>query len=169
MNWDAIAAIGEAVGGLAVIASLVYLATQIRQTREMQLAESVRDVFTKGSAMLAYTSSHPGTFEALRKGIVDYENLTADEKETFNCWGLTNLVTVEQAMYMHQNGLLPEVSWRAFENYGLAVTRSPGGAQWWAEHSGVIGQEIVQWLDGISDAEAKTRPTFYDLFPHWRM
>ncbi len=72
-------------------------------------------------------------------------------------------------MYMLESGLIPKVSWKSFENYGLAVTRSPGGAQWWAEHKGVIGQELVQWLDGISDDDAKTRPIFYDLFPHWRM
>ena len=31
MNWDAIGAIGEIIGALAVFLTLVYLATQIRQ------------------------------------------------------------------------------------------------------------------------------------------
>ncbi len=31
MNWDAIGAIAELLGAVGVIASLVYLATQIRQ------------------------------------------------------------------------------------------------------------------------------------------
>ena len=31
MNWDAIGAIAELLGAIGVIASLVYLATQIRQ------------------------------------------------------------------------------------------------------------------------------------------
>lgn len=30
MNWDAIGAVGEIVGALAVVISLVYLASQIR-------------------------------------------------------------------------------------------------------------------------------------------
>ncbi len=34
MNWDAIGAIAELLGAIGVIASLVYLATQIRQSRE---------------------------------------------------------------------------------------------------------------------------------------
>jgi hypothetical protein len=33
MNWDAIGAIAELLGAIGVIASLVYLATQIRQSR----------------------------------------------------------------------------------------------------------------------------------------
>ena len=31
MNWDAISAVGEILGAAAVVLSLVYLATQIRQ------------------------------------------------------------------------------------------------------------------------------------------
>ena len=39
MNWDAIGAIGENVGALGVILSLIYLASQIRmQNRESRLA-----------------------------------------------------------------------------------------------------------------------------------
>jgi hypothetical protein len=39
MNWEAIGAIGEAVGAVAVVASLVYLAVQIRQnTKSVQAA-----------------------------------------------------------------------------------------------------------------------------------
>ena len=34
MNWDAIGAIAELLGAVGVIASLVYLATQIRQSRQ---------------------------------------------------------------------------------------------------------------------------------------
>lgn len=35
MNWDAIGAIGELVGGIAVIGTLIYLASQIRQNTKI--------------------------------------------------------------------------------------------------------------------------------------
>ena len=39
MNWEAIGAVGETVGALAVLLTLVYLAMQIRQnTRSVQAA-----------------------------------------------------------------------------------------------------------------------------------
>ncbi len=38
MNWDAIGAVGEIVGALAVVVSLVYLAIQVRrQNRESSM------------------------------------------------------------------------------------------------------------------------------------
>ena len=41
MNWDAIGAIAELLGAIGVIASLIYLATQIRQSRE-QMSQNTR-------------------------------------------------------------------------------------------------------------------------------
>ena len=49
MNWDAIGAVGEILGAAAVVLSLVYLATQIRQgtsatrtaTRDAAMAQSL--------------------------------------------------------------------------------------------------------------------------------
>ena len=38
MNWDAIGAIAELLGAVGVIASLVYLATQIRHSRDQMRA-----------------------------------------------------------------------------------------------------------------------------------
>ena len=35
MNWEAIGAVGELVGGVAVIATLVYLAIQVRHSKEL--------------------------------------------------------------------------------------------------------------------------------------
>jgi hypothetical protein len=123
------------VGGLAAIASLIYLAIQIRQSRQLERAASIREMFAKGSGMVGYTADHPETFEIISRGVDDFLHLTVAEKETFNCWGIHCLVTVEQAMYMHQDGLLPDASWTAFENFGIAVIRSTGGSQWWSDYS----------------------------------
>jgi hypothetical protein len=42
MNWDAIGAVGETVGALAVLVTLVYLAIQVRHARRAQQAEAIR-------------------------------------------------------------------------------------------------------------------------------
>jgi hypothetical protein len=47
MNWDAIGAIAELLGAIGVIASLVYLATQIRQSRE-QMSQNTRHAGNPG-------------------------------------------------------------------------------------------------------------------------
>ncbi len=168
MNWEAIAAIGEAVGGFAVIASLIYLAVQIRQSRQLERAASIREMFAKGSDMVGYTALHPEQLETIRRGVADFSKLSVAETDIFNGWGVHCLVTVEQAMYMHGDGLLPDASWRAFENFGLAIIRSPGGSVWWSRYSGVIGQEFVIALNEVASQAGDERPSIYDIYPHWR-
>ncbi len=168
MNWEAIAAIGEAVGGLAVIASLIYLAVQIRQSRQLERAASIREMFAKGSDMVGYTALHPEKLETIRRGVADFSGLSVEEIDIFNGWGVHCLVTVEQAMYMRRDGLLPEASWRAFENYGLAIICSAGGSAWWSTYSGVIGQEFVIALNEAASQAEDERPSIYDIHPHWQ-
>lgn len=43
MNWEAIGAIGEIIGGSVVIGSLIYLALQIRQNSNLARAAAQRD------------------------------------------------------------------------------------------------------------------------------
>ena len=42
MNWEAIGAVGEIVGALAVLVTLIYLAVQVRHTRRAQQADAIR-------------------------------------------------------------------------------------------------------------------------------
>jgi hypothetical protein len=44
MNWDAIGAIGELVGGAAVLVTLIYLAVQIRQANSAGSASPFGDM-----------------------------------------------------------------------------------------------------------------------------
>ena len=57
MNWDAIGAIGEVVGAVAVVVSLLYLASQVKHMREMSVRNTrhmrntgIRELFTSISS-----------------------------------------------------------------------------------------------------------------------
>ncbi len=45
MNWEAIGAIAELVRAIAVVASLLYLAIQVRQNAEVNRATAFQDIF----------------------------------------------------------------------------------------------------------------------------
>jgi hypothetical protein len=60
MSWDAIGAVGELLGALGVIASLIYLAIQIRQNTEsvrMASHHGVADQFQRTSLVARWI--HP--------------------------------------------------------------------------------------------------------------
>ena len=79
MNWEAIGAIGEIVGGAGVIATLIYLAVQIRQnTRSVEAAtyQSVAESLADASYRLVNAPSSPMDRLLLFIGTIRrYENL----------------------------------------------------------------------------------------------
>ena len=68
----------------AVIASLIYLAVQIRQSRDMERAGSIREMFRKGSDMVGYPALHPGSFDVIRRGVADFGQLSAEEVDPWH-------------------------------------------------------------------------------------
>ncbi len=58
MNWDAIGAVGEILGAVAVVVSLVYLSTQIRiQNRESKLS-TINNLTEQRNTCIASTTNY---------------------------------------------------------------------------------------------------------------
>lgn len=81
MNWEAIGAIGEIVGALAVVLTLGYLANQVRHAKEaaadtnrLERSKGVRD-------MMLASASDSDLRENLTKGLLlsDYYNEIASK------------------------------------------------------------------------------------------
>ena len=67
MNWDAFGALAEALGAVAVIATLAYLSVQIRQNSRMMRAQ-IRDSISGKQMMLSsLPSTNPALAQALAK------------------------------------------------------------------------------------------------------
>ncbi len=112
MNWDAIGAIAEALGAAGVIASLIYLATQIRsQNREARVAAS-REVTAAFREAIGSMQDDQRS-RVLWKAIQAVDSLTPPEKLQFNAIVQQYLRVWEQAHYQHSERRLEEESWQA--------------------------------------------------------
>jgi hypothetical protein len=88
LNWEAIGAIGEVLGAIAVVATLLYLAVQIRQN-----AQSVRNAASlsvnEGLAEInRRLSNDPEFAELWLRGLKDYRGLTEVERARFAAYAL---------------------------------------------------------------------------------
>jgi type III secretory pathway lipoprotein EscJ len=52
MNWEAIGAIGEWVGAVAVLATLIYLAVQIKQNTRQLKSNSLQNMASRMDGVL---------------------------------------------------------------------------------------------------------------------
>ena len=82
MNWDAIGAIGEIVGAVAVVATLFYLASQIRQNTRMARAEMTKDLYLASRAAIMDVTSSDRLAE-IWADIRPFEDEAAARRHTF--------------------------------------------------------------------------------------
>ena len=155
MNWDAIGAIGETVGAVAVIATLFYLATQIRQSNRA-VEESLRSIrldstrstvesFARYRALI----SQPDLADIYLRGLSNYGSLSDVERIQFGA-------VVDEYLFcysaMHQRMLEGTYERHAWESHTSALREffaNPGAAEWWGIKKHKFPLKFVSELDSI--------------------
>ena len=75
MNWEAISAIGQLVGAIAIVISLIYLANEVRSNARATREASMRWVSDSYTRWIQQISGHPDLRELYYRGIHDLESL----------------------------------------------------------------------------------------------
>ena len=84
MNWEAIAASGEMLGGLVVMVSVVYLATQVRQGNRHAQAAAEADLTSSMNQILKDWVTDEKTIATIQRGFDDFHALTKAECALFH-------------------------------------------------------------------------------------
>ena len=77
MNWDAIGAMGEIFGAIAVLTTVAYLAIQVRRSNELSRFSSSRDVLNQFNELNQLVT----TDSTLRAALMKTDELNVDEEE----------------------------------------------------------------------------------------
>ena len=147
MNWEALAAIGELLGAAGVIATLLYLAIQMRQnTRAMRSA-----------TLNAITASHQGELRwssdislAMRRAMHRPEEMTEDDTHQVTEWTTAAFLARENEFSQFRQGLLEQDKWEQSEMIVRLLAGIPWMQTWWAEYGRhIYTAEFVEWVDGV--------------------
>ena len=111
MNWDAIGAIAELLGAIGVIASLIYLATQIRQGREQMRAATAQQFQSQAASTTQAVTRDAELARLVRRGFADVDQLDEDELFRFTHYIYGILSEYDNAYYQYRVGLLAGPFW----------------------------------------------------------
>lgn len=167
MTLSELASLGEAIGGIAVLVTLGYLAYQFRQTASIERTAGQRELLSRCRDWIELGTIHPDLFEALRQAMNDWDAATPQQKERANGWMLSAALQAEQAMYMWQERLINEPSYRGFVGVVVAIATTPGGARWWQQAREPLGDDIVDLVDGELAARPADAKNWIEMFPHF--
>ena len=127
MDWNAIGAIGEIIGALAVFLTLVYLALQIRQntksmdeSKRLALAQTyqVRSDALQMMLVHAADSEHIGpiitklTGAGYPEDIGALDDLSNIERQRFRLWQIAQETHWDNMFFQYQQGFIDEEYYR---------------------------------------------------------
>ena len=130
MNWDAIGAIGEIVGAIAVVATLGYLAVQIRENSKQLRVTSINamnELINYGFDPI-YNSDR--NTEAWLVGLSSPDDLNDLDKQLFELFMGRLMNSFQTAMTQHRHEGLEERDFSRYMGVYKGVLETPGGQRW---------------------------------------
>lgn len=153
MNWNALGAVAELVGALGVVASLAYLAVQIRQntqhidfnTRAIRAStfQSFSDTFGHFEDILL---ENRDLGQAWVKGLDDEEELDSSEWILFNNLAHKFFRMYEVLFLQYEAGLVERSLFESAHRFPDQLLVRQGLRAYWSRRQGRYAEEFVEYI-----------------------
>jgi hypothetical protein len=147
MSLGDLANLGQIIGAIAVVVSLIYVALQIRQnTNAVRAAtsQSVHEHFANWYNSLACDAS---LSKIVIDGLRNYASLSETDKVRFVATFMAFLSYSQNAFIKWKQGLLAPPLWLAWEQIIMNFTGAPGGQAFWKERAYLFGEEFRRHVE----------------------
>ena len=154
MNWEAISAISQMIGSIAVVFSVLYLAVQVhRSTRIAKLA--AQDAASTSLREVTRPFAENADLARIwRKGLEDLQSLSAEEQARFFHSTYQFLKAFETIHFHHIHGVMDEQIWQGWCGLLQHYIASPGIEHYWKLRHDLFSvrfQQFIQTLDRPAD------------------
>ncbi len=154
MNWDAVGAIADLLSAIGVLATLLYLAHQIKlNTKE------VRD-----SALQAIQEQNIALFDSdLQTDIVNIldrillgETVTASEKRKVRVWFVRGMKFSEHVFLQHQRGRVDDQVFQTYRTRLATYMSQPWAQEYWPTFKYLFTPDFVDHVARVGAAREET-------------
>ena len=167
MNWDAVTAVAEVAGLIAVVVSLIYVGFQVRQNtqqlRHDNLRQSVRG--TLDTNWLYHRD--PRTFDVFKAGVQSFKSLDARDQALFHSIVVDIAFYFEIVRNMEQAGLVDKSAVETNQRFIVGILATPGGREWLrlAEETLPMPPAALDYLKSALAAAGPDAPLITELQP----
>jgi hypothetical protein len=164
---EALGSIGELVAAIATIATLFYLAMQIRHSSEATRGASQQallDTSFDVSLELGRDVEHARVIGA---GLLNFDALGDRDKTLFALMVQRYVGNLEKGLRLRKAGLIDSETVDSVGGGVLLVLRSPGGARWWQSYRVAAAPIVVDYLDRRIADPAENPVTWEEIWPYW--
>jgi hypothetical protein len=145
MSLEQLAYLAEIAGGIAVVASLVYVGIQIRDSNRVNQANARHQISEFVLQVSMFRAEHADRFAEIN----EKTELTAGDEE-FRWW-THMMIALHAETYYHQYvlGLMQEGHWAGYSRYIEGYSVSPGFAEFWADVGPAFSRDFCNWMTEV--------------------
>ncbi len=144
MDLTQLANLGEFIGGVAVLVTLVYLALQVRQGTALARASAQRETNAAFQSALAHLREER---EIYRRGCVEFDAMSPEDQHCFELTVAPVLNHLDQVIRMHRQSLETEDNVEAYGTFCLAMLQAPGARSWWDQIKPYFVKETREYVE----------------------
>ena len=132
MTISELGSLGELLAAVATIATLIYLALQIRNNASVAKADAAREFANSWNGLLESSWHDKSVSLVMRNGSAGNSEAMDDEEVLMFGARLDQYVFQHHAMLeLHRQGLVSELYKERIDNAMVFFLTCPGGASWW--------------------------------------
>ena len=147
MNWEAVGAIAEAVGAVAVLVTLVYLASQIRQNTKSLKATATQAIMSETTSTYAALAFDEEMSRIYWSGLQDFWALNQSDRRRFATYMASTMKPWENILAQVRLGTVDHETMEGGRSELIRHFSQPGMRQWWTKGESAFSNELVEWVE----------------------
>jgi hypothetical protein len=156
-DWDAISAISQMIGSIAVVLSVLYLAFQVHQSTRVAKLAAQDAAATSLREVTRPFAENADLARVWRRGLEDLKSLPAEEQARFfhSCYQF--LKAFETIHFHHIHGVMDEQIWQGWSGLLQHYIASPGMEHYWNLRHDLFSVRFQQFIHSLDrPAERRT-------------
>jgi len=159
MTFEELGGFGEFIGAITVLASLVYVAREIRQNTKATQLSTLHASMDSAQKIFDAPVRDAELARIIRVGMGDLSQLTEDESARLRWWVIMVMRTAENTFVQHQAGMLDDHTWTARASAISDFFSAPAVREIWRSQPANYREDYRDWISSVVLAE-ETRSTW---------
>jgi len=146
---QALGSLGEFVGALAVVISLIYLAQQMIQNTTSVRAASFNAMVQNSIRLLEHSFTDSEFADFLHRAEQDPDSLTPAERHRWDSYMTAVYRHFGNLVYQYRVGALDQQMWESYERTLREHLRTPSWGAWFQAHRSVFSDALQKHVDRL--------------------
>jgi hypothetical protein len=147
MNIQDLGSLGELVGAVAVVISLLYLATQIRQNTQVVRASSYEDVAKGTREFMALFVQDERLAQMYLRGAAQLDHLTPEERLQFEMLLGHFFANFDVTVDLFNRRMIDDKMMAPFTRYAKSLLAEAGVADWWSQSQHFFSDDLRAYIE----------------------